>query len=459
MRFGRIKNIHFVGIGGIGMSGIAEILSNYDFELSGCDLKESPETRRLARKGIRIERGHDPSHLENVDLLVISSAIPRKSAEVTAATERNIPVVRRAEMLGEITRLKRGVAIAGTHGKTTTSAMVATVLSTGGLDPTLIVGGVIREIDSNARLGASDVLVVEADEYDRSLLTLHPEIAVVTNIEVDHLDIYDGIDDIRETFQQFVGKVPFYGLVVGCFDDPKVKALIESSGRRNVMYGLDEGAGLRAVDVEYRAGAASFEVQLEGERLGRVELAVPGDHNIRNALAAVAVGLELGVAIEKIAQGLNEFRGVERRFELVGEHRGATIVDDYGHHPTEVLATIDAARKSYSDRRIVVVFQPHLYSRTRDFAEEFAEALSRADLAYVIPIYGAREEPIDGVSASLIVDAAQQQGGEQVQLIEGDFDDVIERLDDAINKDDVVITMGAGDVHEIAERLVSGGEA
>lgn len=459
MRFGRIKNIHFVGIGGIGMSGIADILSNYDYELSGCDLKSSAETRRLFGKGITIHEGHDPSHLEGVDLVVVSSAIPRLAPEVVEARTRRIPVIRRAEMLGEITRLKRGVAVAGTHGKTTTSAMTATVLASGDLDPTLIVGGVIRELDSNARLGAGEVLVVEADEYDRSLLTLHPEIAVVTNIEVDHLDIYDGIEDIKETFQQFVGKVPFYGLVVGCSDDPKVRALLDRSGKRAILYGIDEGAALRAIEIEYKAGTAEFVVELDGERLGEITLSVPGDHNIRNALAAVAVGLELGVPFDRIADALGSFRGVERRFEIIGEHRGATVVDDYGHHPTEVWTTIDAARKSYPDRRIVVIFQPHLYSRTADFADEFAEALSHADLAYVIPIYGAREDPIEGVTSSLIIDKALERGAEQVQLIDGSHDQVIERIDQTIESGDVLITMGAGDVHEIGERLTSGGES
>ncbi|MBW3564093.1 MAG: UDP-N-acetylmuramate--L-alanine ligase [Acidobacteria bacterium] len=459
MKFGRIKNIHFVGIGGIGMSGIAEILSNYELSLSGCDAKLSPETKRLAARGIPIQKGHDPAHVEGADLLVISSAIPASNEEVATARSRRVPVIRRAEMLGELTRLKRGIAIGGTHGKTTTSAMTAKVLSHGGLDPTLIVGGVLRDFSSNAKLGTGDILVVEADEYDRSLLTLHPEIAVITNIEVDHLDIYEDLDDIRSTFGQFVGRVPFYGLAIGCVDDPRVSALLDSSSKRFVGYGLGESATLRALELEHVGGGCRFTVSLDGKELGRVSLSVPGEHNVRNALAAIAVGLELEVPFEKIAEALAEFQGVERRFQHMGQFRGALVVDDYGHHPTEVEATIMAARNSYRERRLFVIFQPHLYSRTRDFFAEFAQVLSMADLAWVIPVYGAREEPIDGVSSALITEASARRGAEQVQLVDGTHAQILERLSEVAGPNDVIITMGAGDVHEIAEQLVSKGPA
>jgi UDP-N-acetylmuramate--alanine ligase len=457
MKFGHIRNIHFVGIGGIGMSGIAEILSNYDFEISGCDHAASSTTRRLADRGIPVAEGHDPSHLEGVDLVVISSAVRRDNPEVAGAGERRIPVIRRAEMLGEIMRLKRGIGVAGTHGKTTTSAMVARVLATADLDPTLIVGGVLRELSSSARLGQGEYLVVEADEYDRSFLTLHPEIAVVTNIEMDHGDIYSDVEDLRRTFAEFLSRVPFYGVVIGCTDDPRVAGLLASLPRRSVGYGFHESAGIRGGDLVTEPERTAFSVSREGKALGRMELRVPGRHNVLNALAAVAVGLELDIPLEVIAEGIAAYRGVERRFQILGEFRDVIVVDDYAHHPTEVRATIEAARGSYRDRRIVVVFQPHLYSRTRDFHAEFAEALALADEAWVVPLYPAREEPIDGVDSSLISTAAERRGATGVELLDVDFDGIVDHLRASLDMPAVLITMGAGNIHEVAERLVEEG--
>ncbi len=421
MRFGRFKNIHFVGIGGIGMSGIAEILSNYDLEISGCDLSSSEVTERLADRGIVVSIGHDATHLDGVDLVVISSAVKQDSPEVVAARERNIPVIRRAEMLGEIMRLKRGVAVAGTHGKTTTSAMTASVLRGGDLDPTLIVGGVMRDLSSSARLGTGEFLVVEADEYDRSFLTLQPELAVVTNIEIDHLDIYDGIEDILKTFAEFVSRVPFYGVVIGCGDDDHVDTLLSGISRRAVRYGFGDRSDVRGTSVRVNEGVTYCDVARDGETVGTLELVVPGRHNLLNALAATAVGMELEIPFEKIKAALASFRGVERRFEIIGEWQESLVVDDYAHHPTEVRATLEAARETYRDRRLVVLFQPHLFSRTRDFHEEFAAALGVADEAYVTPIYPAREQPIEGVSASMIVDAAGRAGLDGVQLLDRDL--------------------------------------
>jgi UDP-N-acetylmuramate--alanine ligase len=457
MKFGHIRNIHFVGIGGIGMSGIAEILSNYDFEISGCDYAASPTTRRLADRGIPVVEGHDPSHLEGVDLLVISSAVRRDNPEVAGAGVRRIPVIRRAEMLGEIMRLKRGIGVAGTHGKTTTSAMVARVLATADLDPTLIVGGVLRELSSSARLGQGEYLVVEADEYDRSFLTLHPEIAVVTNIEMDHGDIYSDVEDLGRTFAEFLSRVPFYGVVIGCTDDPRVGELLASLPRRSVGYGFHEGAEIRGGDLVTEQQRTTFSVFREEKALGRMELRVPGRHNVLNALAAVAVGLELDIPFEVIAEGIAAYRGVERRFQVLGEFRDVIVVDDYAHHPTEVRATIEAARGSYRDRRIVVVFQPHLYSRTRDFQAEFAEALALADEAWVVPLYPAREEPIEGVDSSLITRAAESGGATGVGLLDADFEGIVDHLRASLDMPAVLITMGAGNIHEVAERLVGEG--
>jgi UDP-N-acetylmuramate--alanine ligase len=453
MHFGQIKKIHFVGIGGIGMSGIAEILSNYELEISGCDAHVSSVTRRLERRGISVVAGHDPSHVEGKDLIVVSSAIRHESPEIAEARSRRIPVIRRAEMLSEIMRLKRGVAVAGTHGKTTTSAMTAIVLSEAGLDPTLIVGGVLRNLETNARAGVGEVLVVEADEYDRSFLTLHPEIAIITNIEADHLDCYDDLDDIRNAFAEFANRVPFFGAVIGCGDDERVAQLLDELPKRSVRYGLREGLELRALDLRFTPEGASFTVEHRGERLGSIELGVPGEHNVRNSLAAIAVGLELEIPFADIAAGLARFHGVERRFQILGECNGAIVVDDYAHHPTEIRATVEAARRSYEGRRIVALFQPHLYSRTRDFADDFAGALSLADVALVAPIYPAREEPIEGVDAGMITRSAEKQGKANVSLVDLPTGEIAGAIRPQLGPDDLFITMGAGDVHVVGEEL------
>jgi UDP-N-acetylmuramate--alanine ligase len=457
MNFGHIKKIHFVGIGGIGMSGIAEILSDADLEISGCDLKESAITRRLERLGIRVIEGHDASHAEGHDLIVTSSAVRHDNAEVARARELDIPVIRRAEMLGEIMRQRRSIAISGTHGKTTTSALTSLILTEAGLDPTMIVGGVMRNLESNARLGKGEFLVVEADEFDRSFLALDPTWAVVTNIEADHLDCYPDLDAIKSAFAEFVRKVPPLGMVIGCIDDPAVAELLESVPVRSLSYGTSERADLRSTDLRFDEGGSWFTVTLRGERLGEIRLAVPGQHNVRNALAALAVALEIGVEFPVAAQALSKFRGVERRFQMLGECNGAIIVDDYAHHPTEIRATVDGARRSFPRRRIVALFQPHLYSRTRDFFAEFAEALSTADLALVTPIYPAREEPIEGVSSALITDAATRRGAENVEAVTLEGEQLVEHLRSQLGSGDLLLTMGAGDINLIGEALVRGG--
>jgi UDP-N-acetylmuramate--alanine ligase len=448
MNFEHIKKIHFVGIGGIGMSGIAEILAESGVAVSGCDLRRSAATELLASRGVSISIGHDPAHLDGVDAIVATAAVKGKNAEIDAARERGIQVIRRSEMLGALVNQKRSIGVSGTHGKTTTSAMIATVLETAGLDPTVIVGGMLRNFATNAKTGRGELLVVEADEYDRTFHHLHPEIAVVTNIEADHLEYYGDFEAIIEAFRIFANGLKPGGVVIGCVDDPAVAQLLDNVNMRVVRYGLSEAAELRAINLAFDERGLSFEVA----GVGFFKLFVPGEHNVRNALAAIAVGLELGLDAAKISHGLAQFLGVDRRFQLLGEYRGAIIVDDYAHHPTEVRATLDAARRGYPTRRIVALFQPHLYSRTRDFAKEFGEALLRADVALLAPIYAAREEPIDGITARLIIEAV-----DGIELIDHDKNGIVDELRTRLGANDLFIAMGAGDVHEIAEALVAGG--
>jgi UDP-N-acetylmuramate--alanine ligase len=448
MNFEHIKKIHFVGIGGIGMSGIAEILAESGVAVSGCDLRRSAATELLASRGVSISIGHDPAHLDGVDAVVATAAVKGKNAEIDAARARGIQVIRRSEMLGALVNQKRSIGVSGTHGKTTTSAMIATVLETAGLDPTVIVGGMLRNFATNAKTGRGELLVVEADEYDRTFHQLHPEIAVVTNIEADHLEYYGDFDAIIEAFRIFANGLKPGGVVIGCVDDPAVAQLLDTVNTRVVRYGLSDAAELRATNLAFDERGLSFEVA----GAGFFKLFVPGEHNVRNALAAVAVGLELGLDAATIAHGLAQFLGVDRRFQLLGEYRGAIVVDDYAHHPTEVRATLEAARRGYPSRRIVALFQPHLFSRTRDFAKEFGEALRGADVALLAPIYAAREEPIDGITARLIIEAV-----DGIELIDHDKNGIVDELRTRLDANDLFITMGAGDVHEIAEALVAGG--
>jgi len=444
MNFEHINNIHFVGIGGIGMSGIAEILAERGVKVSGCDLRPSAASDLLSSRGIRVSIGHDPAHLEGVDLVVITSAIHGAHAEVDAARARRIPVMKRKEVLGALVNDKRGVGVSGTHGKTTTSAMIAVVLEEAGLDPTIVIGGMLRNIGSNARNGKGDWAVVEADEYDRSFHELHPQIAVVTNIEADHLEYYGSFDAIAESFRVFVEGIKPGGAVVGCIDDPTVAALLKKTKERTIRYGLADNADLRATNIAFDERGSRFQVP----DVGWFRLFVPGEHNVRNALAAIAVARELGIATSVMAAGLAKFLGVDRRFQLLGEFAGALIVDDYAHHPTEIRATLTAARTGYPNRRIVALFQPHLYTRTRDFAREFGESLKVADVALVAPIYAAREEPIEGITARLIADAV-----EGVEFVEGSNEQIVEKLRQRLRPNDLFVTLGAGDVHEISEAL------
>jgi UDP-N-acetylmuramate--alanine ligase len=455
MNLDKIKNIHFVGIGGIGMSGIAEILHGRGMTVSGCDLKRSSSTELLAGRGVDIHIGHDPAHLAGADAIVVTAAVRGANAEVDTARADGVQVIRRKDLLAAIVNEKRAVGVSGTHGKTTTSAMIATVLEDAGFDPTIIVGGMLRNFASNAKNGNGDVIVVEADEYDRTFHELRPEIAVITNIEADHLEYYGSFENIVEAFRIFTENVRPGGAIIGCVDDPSVAALLDRRGRGSarenapkiIRYGLGPGADLTTRNLTFDERGSSFEV----EGVGFFKLFVPGEHNVRNALAAIAVALELGVGHDAIAAGLAKFLGVDRRFQILGDYNGAIVVDDYAHHPTEIRATLSAARSGYPRRRVVALFQPHLYSRTRDFATEFGSSLAGADVALVAPIYAAREQPIDGISSRMIADSA-----EGVEFIDRSHGEIINELRRRLQPNDVFITMGAGDVHEIAEALVRG---
>ena len=451
MNLDNIKNIHFVGIGGIGMSGIAEILIGRGVTVSGCDLKHSSATALLSARGVEIQIGHDPSHLDGTDAIVVTAAVRGANPEVDAAQERGIEVIRRKDLLAAIVNEKRAVGVSGTHGKTTTSAMIATVLEDAGLDPTIIIGGMLRNFASNAKSGKGDVIVVEADEYDRTFHELRPEIAVITNIEADHLEYYGSFENIVEAFRIFTSHVRPGGTIIGCVDDPAVAALLDRRGRAQdpkiVRYGLGPGADLTTRNLTFDERGASFEI----EGIGFFKLFVPGEHNVRNALAAIAVGRALGIDHDAIAAGLAKFLGVDRRFQILGDYNGALVVDDYAHHPTEIRATLAAARSGYPRRRVVALFQPHLYSRTRDFAADFGASLLGADIALVTPIYAAREKPIDGISSRMIADAA-----DGIEFLDRSHDEIINELRRRLRPDDVFIAMGAGDVHEIAEALVRG---
>ena len=455
MKFRRLRKVHFIGVGGIGMSALANILLKHGFQVSGSDLALSEVTDVLASMGAKIYQGHSPKNIGEAEVVVYSSAVKDTNPELTAARERKIPAIRRAEMLAEIMRMKFGIAIAGTHGKTTCTSMTGTILIRGGLDPTIVVGGISPLFGSNARIGSSEFMVVEADEYDRSFLKLTPTIAVITSLEQEHLDCYRDIEDLKSAFCQFANMVPFYGTVVLCLDEPIVQELISDIERPILTYGLNPQSQIRASEITIKENRTSFEVISHGSRLGRVALSVPGEHNVKNSLAAIAVGLELDIPFEEIAFGLKDFVGVKRRFEILYRSSHFMVVDDYAHHFTEVKATLSAAKAGF-ERRIVAVFQPHLYSRTRDFYREFGSAFHLAETVIVAPIYPAREEPIEGVSSELIVNAARSAGHRNA-LYASDRSQLLEIIMKEIRQGDMIITMGAGDIWkegmEISKRL------
>ncbi len=451
--FRKIQKLHFVGIGGIGMSGIAELLLNLGYQVSGSDLRQSPVTDRLADLGGRIFLGHEAANVEGTDVVVISSAVRADNIEVIEAKRLQIPVIPRAEMLAELMRLKYGVAIAGSHGKTTTTSMIATVLVHGGFDPTAVIGGRLNAFGSNAKLGKGDFLVAEADESDGSFLKLSPAIAVVTNIDREHLDHYANLEAIQAAFVDFVNKVPFYGAAVLCLDDPNVQAIIPRVERRIVTYGTGNQADLVASHVEFRNFGTSCQVRYKGNPLGILHLRVPGEHGILNSLAAVATGLELEIPFEKIAAALASFQNADRRFQIKGTREDILVVDDYGHHPTEIIATLSAARHA-CDRRIVTVFQPHRYTRTQALEEDFARAFYQADVLIVLPIYAAGEEAIPGITAERLVEQTKKFGHRDVSYA-ADFPAAQQILKEKLQKGDLLITLGAGDVWKIGEEFLN----
>ncbi|TVQ09702.1 MAG: UDP-N-acetylmuramate--L-alanine ligase [Balneolaceae bacterium] len=453
--FGRTRHIHMVGIGGIGMSGIAEILLLRGFTISGSDGSLGETTDRLQKLGATIYKGHSPENIDGADVVVYTSAVKaEENLETRAAIEQKIPVIKRSEMLAELMRMKYGIGIAGTHGKTTTTTMTGMLVRAGEFDPTIVVGGRVHSFDkTNAVVGAGDIIIVEADEFDRTFLRLTPSLAVITNIDVEHLDIYHDVDDIKSAFLQFANKVPFYGAVIICLDDPNVRSIVPDIERRTITYGFTPQAELRPSRIESSAMQNSFNVLYHGQDLGRVSVSAPGEHNIRNALAAIAIGLELDMPFEKIKQGLENYTGVFRRFQVKYDAGDIMVIDDYAHHPTEVKATIGAARKGWPERRLVAVFQPHLYSRTQQLKEEFGLSFFEADVMVITDVYPSREQPIEGVTGKLIADLARDYGHRSVHYIQ-DKKNLPASLKQIVKPGDIVITMGAGDIYKYGDQFV-----
>ncbi len=451
--YGKIEKVHFVGIGGIGMSGIAEVLLNLEYKVSGSDLRTSETTNRLVSLGAEISIGHQAENLQNVDVVVISSAVHDDNPEVLEANRLHVPVIPRAEMLAELMRMKFGIAIAGTHGKTTTTSMAASILGHAGLDPTIVIGGKLNAIGTNARLGQGKFLVAEADESDGSFLVLSPTIAVVTNIDADHLDHYSGIDEIKETFVEFINKVPFYGLSVLCLDDPNIRAILPLVKKRYLTYGLSAQADIRATHVSHNGFITTFVAHYKGYRLGEISFPMPGPHNVLNAMACIAVALELDVPFLDIQEGFARFSGVGRRFQVKGEPDGIMVVDDYGHHPAEIRATLAAARQGWPERRIIAAFQPHRYTRTHELFADFVAAFTDADILILTDVYAAGEQPIEGATSERLSKELRRHGQKDVTWI-ADRQMVPEHLAGIVKSGDIVITLGAGNIWQQGESLV-----
>jgi len=445
--FGKTKHIHLVGIGGIGMSGIAELLLNLGYTVSGSDTKETEVTKHLSDLGGRVFQGHDPSHIDGADVVVFSSAVREDNPEIVEAGKSAVPVIPRAEMLAELMRLKYGIAVAGAHGKTTTTCMIASILTKGGLDPTVVIGGRLNIWGgSNARLGRSDFLVAEADESDGSFLALSPSIAVVTNIDREHIEFYRDMNSLRSTFVDFINKIPFYGRAILCLDDREVQGVLPRLRKSYLTYGLNPQSNIRASDISKQGLTTSFAVRFQETALGRVTIGTPGDHNVLNALAAVGVGMELDIDFDQITEGLRDLGGLKRRFEIVGERNGVLFLDDYGHHPTEIVKTIGAAKESWPDRRLIVVFQPHRYTRTKDLYDKFVISFNQADFLIITPLYEAGEEPLPGINSGALFEGIRDHGHRAVTLC-GGLEDAASVLLDEMQPGDVVLTLGAGDIH------------
>ena len=453
MFLGKTKRIHFIGIGGSGMSGIAEVLINQGYEVSGSDKVRTSITDHLEQLGARIHFEHAPGNIENVQLVITSSAIKSDNMEVVAARQRMIPVIPRAEMLAELMRMKYGIAIAGTHGKTTTTSLVATVLAGGELDPTVIIGGRLKNIGGHAKMGQSEFLVAEADESDGSFLRLSPTITVVTTLDEEHMDFYHTLDNIKKTFLEFINKVPFYGSAILCLDDPNIQSLIPSVKKRHITYGLTTQADYTARNITIEGLNTYFTVYHHGRELGRILSGTLGQHNVLNTLAAVAVGMELNLDFDTVAASLKDFGGVQRRFEVVEKSDELILVDDYGHHPAEIRATLKTAKEAWPDRRLIVVFQPHRYSRTQSLMKEFWSAFNDADHLLVTDIYSAGELPIEGVDAHQIAEGVREFGHKEVEHIGNN--QVSDRISRLVKPGDAVMTLGAGDVWKLGRNLLS----
>jgi UDP-N-acetylmuramate--alanine ligase len=452
-RRGRIQHIHFVGIGGIGMSGIAEVLLNLGYHISGSDTKETEVTRRLQALGCKIYDGHRKENIQEADVVVVSSAIRQGNPEVEVAEQRLIPVIPRAEMLAELMRMKVGIAIAGTHGKTTTTSLIATVLAAGGLDPTVVIGGRLNSLGSSARLGQGDFLVAEADESDGSFLKLMPTIAVVTNIDPEHLDFYKGIEEIKETFLNFLNKIPFFGLAVLCLDHPNVQSLIPRLKKRFTTYGLTTQADVQAKEIVFEGLSTTFDVLHQHREVGRLRLQMPGLHNVYNSLATLATAFELNIPFQVVQETLRDFSGIQRRFQIKGEKKGVLVVDDYGHHPVEIMATLRAARTGWK-RRVLAVFQPHRYTRTQALFHDFLTAFYDADVLILTDIYPAGEDRIEGVEAKALLEGIREYGHRNVTYF-ADKKEIVDHLLHIIVPGDLVITLGAGDIWQVADELVN----
>ncbi|MEK6560106.1 MAG: UDP-N-acetylmuramate--L-alanine ligase [Nitrospirota bacterium] len=452
--FRKIQHIHLVGIGGSGMNGIAEVLLNLGYKVSGSDMNETEVIQRLRNAGGHITIGHSSSNIKGAQVVVISSAVSAHNIEVVAARSASIPVIQRAEMLAELMRLKYGIAIAGAHGKTTTTSMISSILASAGLDPTVVIGGKLNSLGSNAKLGQSEFLVAEADESDGSFLKLSPTIAIVTNIDAEHLDYYHDIENIRKTFLNFINKVPFYGVSILCADDANIRSILHAVEKRYITYGINNRADITVADIEMMSGRSKFRVLYKGMDMGKFELSLPGIHNISNALSGIGVAVELDINIDEVKKALRDFSGVERRFQIVGtiDPQDILVVDDYGHHPTEIKATLSAAKAGWG-RRTVVLFQPHRYTRTRDLMNEFAVSFGNADLLVVTDIYPAGEKPVEGVSAEKLFNTIIEHGHKNVLFVP-DKTTIPEKVKELMRPGDMVITLGAGDIWKVGREII-----
>ena len=448
----RKRKVHFIGIGGIGMSGIAEILHSQGYIVIGSDIAESENTRRLQSLGITVHYGHAAKNLDHADVVVVSSAIDEQNPEIQAARLSKTPIIQRAEMLGELMKMKTSIAIAGTHGKTSTTSMIATLVQSSGLDPTIIIGGRVDALGGNAKLGKGDFLVAEADESDKSFLILPATVAIVTNIDNDHLNTYGTIQNIKDAFVDFINRLPFYGRGILCLDDENVKSILPRLKKPFITYGFSPQADIQARNPQFVNFGSHYEVWQGEKKLGEATCNVPGKHNVLNSLAAIATGLEIGLTFAQASEGLANFKGVRRRFELKGEKAGIKVFDDYGHHPTEIRATLNAARKAWSGR-IVTYFQPHRYSRTQDCYQDFVKAFDDADVVYVANIYAAGEEPIPGITAEKLAEDIRLHGHKSVEFI-GDVKTAAEKIAPKLQKGDLFLTLGAGNVYSTGENLL-----